>query len=157
MAQQGWVDWVRSMQQFFEKTTEVFTEEDSDFKPTDESFTVAGQIAHTAQCVEWFEQGGFTDADFRMDFEAMEAEARAVTSLAEARAWLSRAFDSLADRLSGMEEAALHEPLPTTKSLFAGEPRVQILSGVCDHTAHHRGALAVYARLRGKPSPMPYM
>ena len=33
---------------------------------------------------------------------------------------------------------------------MAGAPRSSIVDGLADHTAHHRGSLAVYARLRGK-------
>ena len=32
-----------------------------------------------------------------------------------------------------------------------------IFSGITDHTAHHRGALTVYARVQGIVPPMPYM
>jgi len=37
-----------------------------------------------------------------------------------------------------------------------GAPRAAVVSGIADHTAHHRGALSVYARLIGKEPPMPY-
>jgi hypothetical protein len=39
---------------------------------------------------------------------------------------------------------------------MGGAPRASIIDGLTDHTAHHRGSLAVYARLRGKTPPMPY-
>ena len=32
-----------------------------------------------------------------------------------------------------------------------------IISTITDHTAHHRGALTVYARVSGLVPPMPYM
>jgi uncharacterized damage-inducible protein DinB len=32
-----------------------------------------------------------------------------------------------------------------------------IFGAITDHTAHHRGALTVYARLNGIVPPMPYM
>jgi uncharacterized damage-inducible protein DinB len=31
-----------------------------------------------------------------------------------------------------------------------------IFGAITDHTAHHRGALTVYARLAGAVPPMPY-
>jgi uncharacterized damage-inducible protein DinB len=40
---------------------------------------------------------------------------------------------------------------------MGGLPRHSVVSALMDHTAHHRGALTVYARLLGKVSPMPYM
>jgi len=47
-------------------------------------------------------------------------------------------------------------PMPEGPVL-GGAPRIAIVSGITDHTAHHRGALTVYARLSGKVPPMPYM
>ena len=40
--------------------------------------------------------------------------------------------------------------------IMGGEPRAAVVGAICEHTAHHRGALSVYARLLGKVSPMPY-
>jgi uncharacterized damage-inducible protein DinB len=40
--------------------------------------------------------------------------------------------------------------------VLGGAPRSAILAAMGDHTAHHRGALTVYARLRGKTPAMPY-
>jgi uncharacterized damage-inducible protein DinB len=39
---------------------------------------------------------------------------------------------------------------------MGGEPRLAIVGAICEHTAHHRGALAVYARLLGYAPPIPY-
>jgi uncharacterized damage-inducible protein DinB len=39
---------------------------------------------------------------------------------------------------------------------MGGAPKRAVISGIVDHTAHHRGSLAVYARLRGKVPTMPY-
>ena len=47
-------------------------------------------------------------------------------------------------------------PLPKD-GIMGGAPRMAIVGGIIDHTAHHRGALSVYARLRGKAPAMPYM
>jgi uncharacterized damage-inducible protein DinB len=46
---------------------------------------------------------------------------------------------------------------PIASGIMGGAPRAAIFSGMADHTAHHRGALAVYARLTGKTPEMPYM
>ncbi len=35
-------------------------------------------------------------------------------------------------------------------------PVLAVFEGITDHTAHHRGSLAVYARLLGKEPKMPY-
>jgi uncharacterized damage-inducible protein DinB len=39
---------------------------------------------------------------------------------------------------------------------MGGMPRESIIGGIVDHTAHHRGALSVYARLVGREPAMPY-
>ena len=41
-------------------------------------------------------------------------------------------------------------------SIFPSMPRASVIDGLVDHTAHHRGALTVYARLLGKTPEMPY-
>jgi uncharacterized damage-inducible protein DinB len=40
---------------------------------------------------------------------------------------------------------------------MGGLSRMAIFSAITDHTAHHRGALTVYARLNKLVPPMPYM
>jgi uncharacterized damage-inducible protein DinB len=39
---------------------------------------------------------------------------------------------------------------------MSGLPKRAILHGMADHTAHHRGSLAVHVRTLGKVPPMPY-
>ncbi len=41
-------------------------------------------------------------------------------------------------------------------SLLQG-PKSGVVFGIVEHSAHHRGALSVYARLLGKQPLMPYM
>ena len=53
---------------------------------------------------------------------------------------------------SAEEWAANLPPNP----IMGESPRFVIIGALVDHTAHHRGALTVYARLRGKVPPMPY-
>ena len=43
------------------------------------------------------------------------------------------------------------------QQIMGGAPRLAIFGAINDHTAHHRGALTVYARLNGIVPPMPYM
>jgi uncharacterized damage-inducible protein DinB len=40
---------------------------------------------------------------------------------------------------------------------MGGLPRQCIVGAISDHTAHHRGALGVYARLLGRVPAMPYL
>ena len=53
-------------------------------------------------------------------------------------------------------DADLMMPLPSGP-IMGGVPRMAIFSAITDHTAHHRGALTVYARISGVVPPMPYM
>jgi uncharacterized damage-inducible protein DinB len=45
---------------------------------------------------------------------------------------------------------------PITGEIMTGAPKMAVVGAIGDHTAHHRGALAVYARLLGKEPKMPY-
>ena len=153
-AAQGCVKELEQARKLFNATTSVFEEEDASYQPNPELYTVAGQIAHTADSVDWFIEGAF-GAGWNMDFDAHIAKARAVPSLAEAREWLERAFANAIEVVGGSSDADLYAPIPDTR-IMAGAPRIVVMSGITDHTAHHRGSLAVYARLLGKVPPMPY-
>lgn len=145
-----------NIQEYFERSTRCLTEEDSGFAPAEGTFTVAQQVAHVAQTIEWFFAGAFDPAGFRMDWEAMGREVRGVESLTEARKWLDRAFAQGKAAIAAHSAEEWEAPLPEG-SIMGGMPRFAILGAIRDHTAHHRGALTVYARLRGKVPPMPYM
>jgi uncharacterized damage-inducible protein DinB len=119
-------------------------------------YTAAQLVAHVAQTVDWFVQGAFAAGGFDLDFERMDKEVRAVTSLAAARAWMERACAAAVTAIQSKDEAAWNEPLPPGP-IMGGQPRSSVLGAVMDHTAHHRGALSVYTRLLGKVPPMPYM
>jgi len=151
-----YVQGIEIMRGFFDRTTSVFEEADASFAPRPGTFTVAQQIAHAAQTVDWFIEGAFGEGGFATDFAALEAKVREVESLAEARAWFSRAIDNAKQVIGAKTEAEMVEPLPPGP-IMAGVPRAAILDAMSDHTAHHRGALAVYARLVDKVPPMPYV
>lgn len=145
-----------NIREYFDRSTRSLTEEDSGFAPAEGMFTTAQLVAHVAQTIEWFFAGAFNPGGFSMDWEGMDREVRAVQSLADARRWLERAF------AAGQAAIAAHpagewEALLPPGPIMGGAPRFTILGAIRDHTAHHRGALTVYARLRGKVPPMPYM
>ena len=117
--------------------------------------SAAQQVAHAAQTVEWFMEGAFRPEGFNLDFEAQAAACQACTSLAEARDWFERAMAAAKERVATMTDAELLTPLPDGP-IMGGLPRMAIFSSITDHTAHHRGALTVYARLHGVVPPMPY-
>ena len=58
--------------------------------------------------------------------------------------------------LSYKSDAELMAPI-ADGPIMGGAPRMAIVNGITDHTAHHRGALTVYARVSGIVPPNPYM
>ena len=147
---------MKAAQEFFNRSTEALTEEDSGHAPAEGVYTAASQIAHVAQTIDWFVEGAFDTGGFDMDFEAHDKEVRAVTSIEAARAWFTRAVDNAVKQLGEKSEEEWSQPLPDGP-IMGGQPRSSVFWAITDHTAHHRGALTVYARTRGKTPPNPYM
>lgn len=145
-----------AMKEYFDRSTSALTEEDSGFAPAEGMWTAAQQVAHVAQTVEWFVEGAFAPAGFSMEWEEMNKQVLATPSLAAARAWLERAVAHAQARIESASEEEWAAPLPPGP-IMGGLPRFVIFGSMSDHSAHHRGALTVYARLRGKVPPMPYM
>lgn len=141
---------------YFERSTGSLTEEDSGFAPAGGAFTAANQVAHAAQTIDWFMQGAFDPNGFDMDFAAQDRRIRAVQSLSEARARLGRAVENARALLASRSAEEWAAPLPAGP-IMGGLPRASVFNGITDHTAHHRGALTVYARLLGKTPPNPYL
>jgi uncharacterized damage-inducible protein DinB len=155
-ASDGHIKAIIATHRFFRKSTGCFREEHSGFAPAPGMFTAAQQVAHAAQVVEWFLGGAFDSATgFDMDFEAHERDVRRCTSLAEAFGRFDRAFLATEGKLRGCTPEYLAEPIPNDR-IMGGAPRMAVVSAIADHTAHHRGALVVYARLLGLVPPMPY-
>ena len=145
---------LESSLKFFKATLSAFESDDAGFAPNPEMYTVAGHVAHAADSVDWFVEGAFGKG-WDMDFEALIAKAKAVTSLEEATEWLDRAYANAIKVVGGASDQELFEPIPDTR-IMNGAPRIAMVSAVADHTAHHRGCLAVYARLAGREPVMPY-
>ena len=153
---QALIGQLRATQEYFTRSSSCLTEADAGYAPTDGVYTVAQQVAHVAQTVDWFMDGGFKADGFDMDFEAHGKEIRKVTSLAAAREWVVRAFDAGANLLAEKSDEELHSPLPEGL-VMGGLPRASIVGGIVDHTAHHRGVLTAYSRGLGKVPSNPYM
>ncbi len=139
----------------FDRSTACFTEEDSGFAPQEGLMTVAQHVAHVAQTYDWFIEGAFRPEGFDMDFAKLGEELAKVTSLAAAREWLDRSTASAVEAIGGKTAEELATPLPEGP-IMGGAPRAVIIEAIGDHTAHHRGALTVYARLCGREPAMPY-
>lgn len=142
--------------EYFQRSTRCLDEEDSGHAPAPGVFTAANQVAHTAHTVEWFLDGAFSPDGFDMGFEAAEEEVRSYDSLTDARAYLERAFARALELVDARSEAEWAAPLPEGP-IMGGLPRHVIVSGIVEHTAHHRGALTVYSRTLGKTPNNPYM
>lgn len=146
---------MNNMREFFERSTRPLQEEHSGYAPQEGLYTVAGQVAHAAQTIEWFFDSAFS-AEWNMDWEGMDREVRELTSLSAAKEWFSRAVDKairVAKEHTAEEWASHFPPNP----IMGEAPRNSIVSAVVDHTAHHRGALTVYQRMLGLTPLMPYM
>jgi uncharacterized damage-inducible protein DinB len=141
--------------EFFERSSRVLDEADSEFRPHEGMMTVAQQIAHTAQTLDWFIEGASRPEGFDLDFEKHAKALAGVTSLATARQTLATAYENAIHFLRSNSPEDLARPLPPGP-VMGGQPVSDIVWAMVEHTAHHRGALTVYSRLLGKVPPMPY-
>lgn len=155
LAQQALVE-LAAAQEYFNRSTRNLTESNSNYKPTPEMMTVAQQVAHAAQTIDWFLEGAFRPEGFDLNFEEQAKAYMGITSLTVARAWFNKAVEAASKTLSAKSDAELMVPLPPGP-VMGGLPRMAIIGAISDHTAHHRGALTVYARLNNVVPPMPYM
>ena len=140
---------------YFECSTSVLTEADSQFSPKEGMWTVAQQVAHAAKTLDWFIQGASRPEGFDLDFETHGKVIAAVTSLTAARLMMEAAYTNAVQFFNSHSAGDLTKPLPPGP-VMGGLPISDIVWAMIDHTAHHRGALTVYSRLLGKVPPMPY-
>ncbi len=151
---EGLVRQLELSRKFLKTTLGSFDEADSGFAPRPGLFTVAGHVAHVAGTVDWFVEGAF-GGGWDMDFERHIDEAKAVTSLASAVEWVDRAYEAAMAAISSASDERLFTPIEDS-AVMEGAPRASVVDGIAEHTAHHRGALAVYARLLGREPLIPY-
>src|ERR1039458_6487296 len=97
---------------FFERSTKVLEEADSGFRPREGMMTVAQQVAHAAQTLDWFIEGASRPEGFDLDFEKHAKALAAVTSLAAARQWLEKAYANSIRFLRSCTPEDLARPLP---------------------------------------------
>ena len=77
---------------FFERSTRVLDEADSGFRPQEGMMTVAQQVAHAAQTLDWFIDGASRPEGFDLDFAKHAKVLEGVTSLAAARQMLETSY-----------------------------------------------------------------
>jgi len=155
LAQQA-VAQLNAAQEYFNRSTRNLQEEHSTFMPATGMMTAAQQVAHVAHTVDWFIDGAFRPQGFDMNWDEHATKVNSYTSLGAAREWFDKAIANAKKVVSGKSEADLTAPLPEGP-IMGGLPRMAIFGAITDHTAHHRGALTVYARVKGIVPPMPYM
>lgn len=141
---------------YFERTTSVLTAEHQGFRPAEGTYTVAQQVAHTACTVDWFTTGTFSPRGFDLEFDAVERWVARQDSLAAARRLLHEAFGRAIECFGTTDTAQILAPI-APGPVLGGKPRWLAVPGIEEHTAHHRGSLAVYARLLGLRPPVPYL
>jgi uncharacterized damage-inducible protein DinB len=149
------VQQLNSSQEFFNRSTRVLEESDSTFRPKDGMLTVAQQVTHAAQTLEWFIEGASRPEGFDLDFEKAAHVVEGAQSLEAARKYLDSAFAKAVEFAAKQTPESLAKPLPPGP-VMGGQPVGDIFWGMIEHTAHHRGALTVYSRLLGKVPVMPY-
>jgi uncharacterized damage-inducible protein DinB len=156
MLNEGLLVELRGSKEYFDRSTGCLGEEHAGFRPAEGALSVAEQIAHVAQTVDWFMDAVKNGGKFDMDFENHMKDVLKTKTVADARAWLNRAFAGVIEYVENATEDELMTPFPAGP-VMGGAPHLAIVGGIVDHTAHHRGALTVYARLQGVTPPMPYM
>lgn len=154
MLKQSMLAELNTIQTYFNNSSECLTEHDSNFKPQQEMMTVAQHVQHAAETIHWFLNGAFSES-FDFDFDKQNEKLSRVTSLQAARSSLIDAINRLRNEIETKSEEEWQVPI-RDKHIMTGIPRFVIMSGISDHTAHHRGALTVYSRLLGKTPKMPY-
>ncbi len=152
MNKQSLIENLKQTQTFFERGTSCFSEEHSEFSPVEGTFTVAQQVAHAAQSIGWFIDGAFRNNEFDKDWEGFHSD---TTSLAAARSLFSKAIEEAVAAIESQTVEQLTQPIED-EVVMTGMPKFCIPGAIAEHTAHHRGALTVYARLLGMTPPMPY-
>ena len=140
---------------FFDRSSRVLEEADSNFRPQEGMMTVAQQVAHAAQTLDWFIEGASRPEGFDLDFEKHAKALAGVTSLAAARQALEGSYAGAIAYLRSRSHEELAAQLPAGP-VMGGQPVSDIVWAMVEHTAHHRGALTVYSRQLGKVPPMPY-
>ena len=142
-------------QHFFNTSTRALEESDSGFRPQEGMMTAAQQVAHVAQTLDWFIEGVQRSDGFDLNFAEHGKQLEKATSLAASREWLAKSYANAVQFAKSATEDALSRALPPGP-VMGGQPVGDIFWAMVEHTAHHRGALTVYARQLGKVPPMPY-
>ncbi|MCY1021602.1 DinB family protein [Pyxidicoccus sp. MSG2] len=171
---------LRMHREFFHRTLECFRDEDASSRVTPAAMTAAGQVLHAAAAIEFFLSGlfgvfegwspmsqrqpGFVDMSWTEGANIGLEERNTSPEVQEAGRSLKKAaelFDRSMDSASALFGARTMEelvqvPLPPTPIFPPWFTAAHVFEIMIDHTAHHRGALAQYARGLGLEPKIPY-
>jgi len=106
---------------FFERSTRVLDEADSGFRPQEGMMTVAQQVAHAAQTLDWFIEGASRPEGFDLDFEKHAKALEGMASLAAARRMLETSYKNAIHFLRSRGPEDLAQPLPPGP-VMGGQP-----------------------------------
>lgn len=176
---------IYAQHEYFHRVVDIFNESESNFRPSKDLLSVAGQILHVSILIEYFLSGmfgkyeGFTPlSECELGFIDMSwtkiADEKYLHLVLDAARW-PQAFiastsviealklfdDVMAKTVEFIETMSLQDFIsakPPINPVFPPEKfqYPDILEIMNDHTAHHRGALVVYAHLLEKDPKMPY-
>lgn len=152
---EGLIKELEMQEKFLLNTINCLSEEDSGYKPNDKMYTVAQHIGHAAETIDWFMEGAFGENGFDMNFDNYEEKMKEkYNSFDNSVKLLKEATVRGIETLKNASDAELMAPI--TGEIMKGAPKLAVIGGITDHSAHHRGALSVYARLLGREPMMPY-
>ena len=151
---EGLIKELEIQKMFLLNTINCLSKEDSGFRPKEEMYTVAQHIGHAAESIDWFMEGAFGKG-FDMNFDNYEEKMKEKYNSFDDSVKLLR--EATARGIETIKNASDSELMaPITGEIMKGAPKLSVIGGITDHTAHHRGALAVYARLLDRVPMMPY-
>jgi hypothetical protein len=99
--------------------------------------SVAQQVAHTAQTLDWFIEGASRPEGFDLNFEADAQALATLTSLAAARQKFAAAFDNAINFVRSRSPEELASPL-SPGMVMGGEPIGNIVWAMIEHTSSSR-------------------
>lgn len=168
--------------EFFHRTIACFRPEEGSFQPRPDMLSVNGQILHVTAAIELFLSGlfvafkrlrsetlvslrgegeawiglssGFTDMGWTEQASLEHEASGPARSMEAALAAFDGTMDIAASVFSELTSEDMVQPL-AQNPLDLRTPQ-HVLEILLDHTAHHRGALAQYARLLGHDPSIPY-
>ena len=142
---------LKSTQDFILNTVSSFDEADSNYAPEKDMLTVAQHVYSVAQGAEWLIAGAMSPDGFDRDYAGMQERVMKCESLEAAVTKLKGAFKNAIQNIEKKPDDFFLRVLPAPMD---ADLLNSIIWTFTDHMAHHRGSLAVYARMLGKtPKP----